>query len=232
MEFKKTIVDGGFILADAALAPEPDWFDPAYWQRQGTGQPLGRGRGVAVSAGAEGQWVLRHYHRGGMPRRLIRDSYLWCGENAARPVRELRVLAALAEAGAPVPNPVAARVVRSGGFYYRGDILVARIRDVQPLADVAATLPEARWVEVAHALRRFHDAGGWHADLNANNILLSSQQIAIIDLDRGLVRCSDARRQRANLRRLHRSLVKLGLLPDAMRGWQALLAAYEAEGQG
>lgn len=219
------VFDGGFILADAALKPSPDWFDPAYWQRKGTGQPLGRGRGVAVSAGAEGQWVLRHYHRGGVPGRLIRDSYIWHGESAARPVRELRVLAELAEAGAPVPDPVAVRVVRSG-LFYRADILVARIRNAWTLADVAMTLPEARWVEVGRAVRRFHAVGGWHADLNANNILVTPDRVVIIDLDCGCSECTNPHKQRANLDRLLRSLHKLNLMPAAENGWRTLLEAY------
>ncbi|MGH8126931.1 MAG: 3-deoxy-D-manno-octulosonic acid kinase [Gammaproteobacteria bacterium] len=226
MEFRKTVVDGGFILADAALEPSPDWFDPAYWKRNGLGQPLGRGRGVAVSAGTDGQWVLRHYHRGGVPGRLIKDSYIWCGESAARPVRELRVLAELAEAGAPVPNPVAVRVVRSG-LCYRGDILVTRIRDARPLAEVAATLPEARWAEVGRAVHRFHAAGGWHADLNARNVLVTPQAVFVIDLDHGRRGCSNADKQRHNLDRLLRSLHKLNLMPAAENGWRALLEAYE-----
>lgn len=227
MELRKTVVDGGFILADATLEPSPDWFAPAYWQRHGTGQPLGRGRGVAVSAGTEGQWVLRHYRRGGVPGRLIRDSYIWHGESAARPVRELHVLAELAEAGAPVPNPVAARVVRSG-LRYRADILVARIRDGRTLADVALTLPEVRWAEVGRAVRRFHAVGGWHADLNANNILVTPDRVVIIDLDRGCFDCTNPRKQHANLDRLLRSLHKLGSMPATEGGWQALLEAYEA----
>ena len=227
MEFRETAVTGGFILADAARSPKPDWFDSAYWKRRGTGEPLGRGRGVAVSAGTEGQWVLRHYHRGGVPGRLVRDSYIWCGKEAARPVRELHVLAALAASGAPVPRPVAVRVLRSGGCY-RGDILTVRIRDAHPLADVAMELPAVRWADVGEAIRRFHAAGGWHADLNANNLLLTAETVAIIDLDRGRCDCTNPNKQHRNLNRLARSLHKLGLMPSAADGWRTLLAAYAA----
>ncbi len=227
MEFRKTAVTGGFILADAVLSPEPDWFDPAYWQRRGSGEPLGKGRGVAVSAGTESQWVLRHYCRGGLPGRLIRDSYVWGGEEASRPVRELRVLAALAAAGAPVPRPVAVRVLRSGGCY-RGDILTVRIRDAHPLANVAMALPAMRWAAVGEAIHRFHVAGGWHADLNANNLLLTVGTVTIIDLDHGRCDCTNPGKQRRNLNRLARSLHKLGLVPAAAEGWRALLAAYAA----
>jgi len=226
MEFRKTPVEGGFILADAALSPEPDWFDPDYWRRAGESAPMGRGRGVSVSAGGEGQWVLRHYHRGGLPARFAGDGYVWCGEDAARPVRELRVLAGLSAAGAPVPRPVAARVLRAGPLY-RGDILVERVTGARPLADAAADLSLARWAEVGGAIRRFHSAGGWHADLNANNILLAPEAVMLIDLDRGRSGCRAPQKQRHNLDRLLRSLHKLGLMPAAGEGWRALLAAYD-----
>lgn len=227
MRFRKTVIPGGFILADESLSPEPGWFEPDFWRAAGEGVPLGRGRGTAFSAGREGQWVLRHFRRGGLPGRLVSDRYAWLGERRTRPVHEFRVLAALRKAGAPVPAPVAARVQRSGATW-RGDILVERIRAARTLADAAPSLPEARWRETGRAIRRFHEAGGWHADLNANNILLAPDGVWIIDLDRGRCACANRRRQRANLTRLHRSLLKLGLLPAAADGWRALITAYEA----
>lgn len=226
MQFRKTTIPGGFILADANLQPEDGWFDARFWRRSGEGESLGRGRGTAFSAGDEGQWVLRHYRRGGWPARLISDRYAWLGVDRTRPVHEFRILAKLADAGAPVPRPVAARVVRRAGLY-RGDILVERVRDAKTLAGAAPSLSAVRWAEVGRAIRRFHDVGGWHADLNAKNILLGPGGVTIIDLDRGRCHCASARRQRANLDRLYRSLVKLGLLPAAQPGWEALLSGYE-----
>lgn len=227
MKFRKSAIDRGFILADAELEPESEWFDPGFWRRNGSGEPLGRGRGVAVSAGDRGQWVLRHYHRGGLPARLVRDCYVWRGERSARPVRELHVLAALKLAGAPVPQPVAARVKRSGPCY-RGDILMMRVRGARSLADAARQMPATRWSEVGRALRRFHSAGGWHADLNARNILITTDNVFVIDLDRGRCDCIDADRQRSNVDRLLRSLLKLDLMPAVEPGWRALMTAYEA----
>lgn len=225
MRFERRPVEGGFILADADLSPEAAWFDPDYWKRQGAGRALGTGRGIAVSAGPDGRWVLRHYRRGGLPGRAVSDSYPWLGERKTRPVRELRLLAELLQRGAPVPRPLAARVDRHGTFY-RGDLITERIADAATLAERAAGLAESGWQNVGRALRRFHDAGGWHADLNARNVLLAPSGVFVIDLDRGRLVEPGSRAQRRNLARLERSLRKLGLMPTLEPGWRAMLAAY------
>ncbi|MGH8225182.1 MAG: 3-deoxy-D-manno-octulosonic acid kinase [Gammaproteobacteria bacterium] len=225
MRLDRTDIPGGFILADARLAPVADWFEADYWKQRGAGEPIGRGRGLAVSAGADEHWVLRHYHRGGLPGRLIADSYLWRGDTVTRPARELRLLAQLAENGASVARPVAARVLRSG-LRYRGDILTERIADARTLGACADALGSEDWARVGAAIRRFHDAGGWHADLNAHNLLLSPAGAFVIDLDRGRIVPPGTACQQRNLDRLERSLAKLGLLPAAANGWRALLSAY------
>ena len=230
MRISTTAIEQGFILADATLSPEPAWFDPAYWQSIGQGKRLGRGRGTAYSAGQDGQWVLRHFHRGGLPGRLVSDRYVWLGKARSRPVHEFEVLAKLFDAGAPVPRPIAAHV-RHSGLFYRGDILVERVEGAVTLAELAPRLDEARWARVGLAIRHFHRAGGWHADLNANNILITPDRVVIIDLDRGRSDCRNPRKQQGNLDRLLRSLHKLGLMPAATKGWRALQAAYESAGR-
>ena len=65
-------------------------------------------------------------------------------------------------------------------------------------------------------LRQMHDAGLYHADLNAKNILLAPDGTAmILDLDRAeLLDRLSLRDRAANLARLYRSLHKLGLAPE------------------
>jgi 3-deoxy-D-manno-octulosonic acid kinase len=221
-------IPGGFILADSTLGARADWFEPDYWRSHGAAEPIGRGRGEAIVAGETGAWVLRHFHRGGLPGRFFNDGYVWLGVERSRPVREMRVLNALIERGAPVAKPVAVRVLRSG-LRYRGDILTERVVAARTLAECALNLDEAGWREVGAAIAAFHAARGWHADLNAHNLLITTKGVFIIDLDRGRLVKPGSTRQRRNLDRLERSLAKLGLLPEAASGWQALLDAYRAE---
>ena len=213
-----------FILYDDALLDHADdtLFAP------GTEAAGAGGRGSAWLAGG-GEWVLRHYRRGGFAARLSADRYLWTGLGRSRPWREWRLLDFLYKAGLPVPQPVAARVLRTG-LGYRGDLLTRRIRDAVSLAErLAGPAPgSVPWRALGACIRRFHDAGVWHADLNAHNLLLDPQdRVYLIDFDRSGRRAPGRGWQLANLARLHRSLAKLGPLVPA-RGWAELMDGYRS----
>ena len=185
----------------------------------------GRGAAWIVPASDGGEWVLRHYRRGGLPAKILADTYLWTGLDNTRPWREWRLLAELHALGLPVPRPVAARVVRSG-IAYRGDLITRRVPAARSLAELlvpaAASIP---WRAVGACIRRFHEAGVWHADLNAHNILVDDTGgVWLIDFDRGERRGGDGAWKQENLVRLSRSLHKLGH-GDA-QGWQALQQGY------
>jgi hypothetical protein len=94
----------------------------------------------------------------------------------------------------------------------------------------ARILPMHLWVAIGRCLRRFHERGVFHADLNARNILIdTSGSVWVIDFDRSEIRtpgwwCD------ANLARLHRSLRKLIVeLPEerfTTADWHCLLDGY------
>ncbi len=194
----------------------------------------GRGRAVAVEIqGHPG--VLRHYRRGGMVERWLGDRYLWAGLERTRAFREWRLLAALFARGLPVPRPLAARVCRDG-LFWRGDLITARIRDARSLAECLRADPAAvDWSAIGRCIRRFHQAGLWHADLNAHNILVDRDgKVWWVDLDRGRVR-APGRWREANLARLARSLRKLAAAsgrPFPASGWRALRRAYDTGAAG
>ena len=119
-------------------------------------------------------WVLRHYRRGGLMRSLSRDRYWWQGEERTRPVR--RMAAHL---------PSAPRRIAGAGAH-RGALSQARLRVSRrhhhraPAGCVVAGPGAGRphpcrcltWIAIGRCLRRFHDLGVCHADLNAHNILI------------------------------------------------------------
>ncbi len=82
------------------------------------------------------------------------------------------------------------------------------------------------------ALRRFHDAGGRHADLHAGNLLLregaAGCEAWLVDLDRARDGAPPGAQGRlAEIMRLYRSLSKRGLLGRlGRRGCAVFLAAY------
>ncbi|MCW4152043.1 3-deoxy-D-manno-octulosonic acid kinase [Halomonas sp. 18H] len=202
-------------LCDADGTPQitPELFDPAHWRQHDRvlGEAPGRGVSLFLKAGNEA-WVLRPYRRGGLVARLSPDRYLWSGAERSRAFREMRLTAQLHEQGLPVPRPVAARVTRHG-LTYEAALITVRLPGARALADCLDEADYALLQRVGRTIRRFHDAGLDHVDLNARNLLVDPEaNIWLIDLDRCRLR-RPGRWQRANLTRLERSLHKQ-LPPD------------------
>lgn len=219
--------------ADVLHHVDDEYFNPLWWKQRDalTGSAMGRGRTVFVRQG-EGEYVLRHYRRGGMIALFSDDRYLWAGLDKSRPWREWHLLARLYGMGLPVPRPVAARLQRRG-LSYSADILMEKI----PAPSLCQRLLEGplepqRWQKIGACIRCFHDAGVYHADMNAHNILLTDGGgVYLIDFDRGELREDpDGAWKQSNLDRLQRSLRKLiNLRLDfhfEEQDWKELLCGY------
>lgn len=233
-EVRRAPTVGGAMLYDASRAGNAsvDLFDPGYWRTRHAASHAraGRGQALYVDDGVR-HWVLRHYLRGGLFAALFGDRYFWNGEARTRPFREWRLLHELRAEGLPVPVPVAARY-RKRGLIYRGDLITERIVAAQALSAWLdhGPVPAQVWRAVGACVRRFHDRGVWHADLNAHNILVDAQgAVSLVDFDRGRRRAPGAWRA-ANLERLRRSLDKIDRgLPRGRFGaseWRLLVEAY------
>lgn len=224
------------LICDPELIAQPDpaMFEPGAAGSAGITDIRQAGRkAVYFRRIGDGEYVLRHYWRGGQAARLSRQSYLWLGRERSRPFREWRLLHALWQQGLPVPRPAAARVVRRGPVYH-GDILVERLPGTHTLAELAAQQALSRqiWARIGHTIRRFHDAGAFHADLNASNIMLDDRgRVFVIDWDRGRLRRPAARWQQANLARLARSLTRFAQRQPSFHwsadDWAALMHGYD-----
>jgi 3-deoxy-D-manno-octulosonic acid kinase len=243
-EVRRKVVAGGAMLYDASRAGNlsTESFDPVLLARGGHIVGEARGRGTAWFLSVQNHaWVLRHYRRGGLISGLSRDRYWWRGEESTRSFAEWQLTYHLHRAGLPVPAPVAARY-RKHGFGYRGDIITERLADVWSLAQAldAAPLSLLTWIAIGRCLRRFHELGVCHADLNAHNILIgqdpsrrsdeSQERVYLIDFDRGTLR-KPGFWQDANLVRLRRSLEKItwGLPAERFTedDWHGLLDGYQ-----
>lgn len=239
-EVRRRVAPDGAILYDASRASSlsTEAFDPAYWRARGQieGEALGRGTAYFLRADAGRHWVLRRYCRGGLAARVSRDRYLWSGESGSRPFAEWQLTYHLHRVGLPVPAPVAARY-RHDGLSYRGEIITERLIDALSLAQClrVGALSLLNWIAIGRCLKRFHDRGVCHADLNAQNVLLGrADEVFLVDFDRGSLRkpglwCD------ANLVRLRRSLEKVTYaLPEdrfSEADWHGLLDGYRESGE-
>ena len=238
-EVEQAAIAGGRMLYDTSRASNfgAEWFEPAFWERRSAieGRARGRGNTLLVRAGTHA-YAVRHYRRGGLIATLSPDRYWWRSEDLTRPFAEWYLLYHLYRAGLPVPAPVAARYVKRGRTY-SGDLITARLENSESLASILAreSLPFSAWIAVGRCIRRFHESGVFHADLNAHNILLVERlSVYLLDFDRGRLRKAGWWRD-ANLVRLRRSLEKvtLALPPDRFTNddWHSLLAGYREPAQ-
>lgn len=187
--------------------------------------------------------VLRSYLRGGLLARFNRQTYIGWSAESSRAYKEWRLLSYLYELGLSVPQPIAASFCRWPlGIVplYRAHILLQRIPNVQTLDCrlAEASVGDAVWKSVGVCIRRFHDQGVYHADLNANNILLDDQKIVyLIDFDKSEIRtekqqegAQNAQWKLDNLQRLKRSLLKQQGLREEYyfteENWDVLMGAY------
>lgn len=204
------------ILYDASVISKPNHylFNPQWLSEHAQLKHIGHGRGEAWFVDYEQQhWVLRRYMRGGLVARFNKSHYFAASINQTRAWKEWQLLVELYESGLPVPRPVAAqvcwRVINIG--FYQAYLLLEKIPGAKTLSECLQqeSLDDSVWNEIGIVIRRFHDQGVYHADLNANNILFDDVgKIYLIDFDRGAIRISGTWKQ-ANVLRLRRSLNKL-----------------------
>ena len=201
----------------------------------------GRGRVHAVPAplaGPEGRahWAVRHYRRGGAMALHMEDRYMRAG--TPRPFREIAAVEASRARGIRTPAPVAGAIYVHG-LSYRCDLVTEVIPDVRTLAALLHEHDGTRsWLRsMARAgdlIRSLAQAGVYHVDLNARNILLSddpSEPAWVVDLDRA--RVLDGPSPRAGERmelRLVRSIVKIGTPTGEHLGARELMTALATRG--
>jgi len=218
-----------------------EMLSPNYWQQNNavTGTAQGRGTTWFVSYNdsdnTQHDWVLRHYYRGGLIGKIIKDSYWFTGIEKTRAACEFSLLQHMQTLELPAPEPVAYRVIRHG-FTYQADLLSTRIQQAQDLVAILSKQPlsESLWSKIGATIKQFHDHNIYHHDLNAHNILINDkEQVFLIDFDRGELRTSnaDSSWKQANMQRLQRSFLKelnkLEQFHFVDDNWLALMSGYQ-----
>lgn len=176
-------------------------------------------KGDAISRGGRGQTllyetdglevVMRHFRRGGLLGRILKDGFFVFEPHAHRAFDEFRLLEEMRSQGLPVPEPLLAREKNIGGMIVQ-DILISRIH-ARDLSFVLRerSLSKTELLRLGSVIKAFFDGGIEHTDLNIRNILLDDEgRFFIIDFDKCFKSHPDAARRRGIVDRLHRSFLK------------------------
>ena len=195
------------------------------------------GRGTAYALRHQGvDLVMRLCRRGGMMRFFSKSTYWYTGLNNTRMWQELKLLEQMRTWHLPVPLPAAAYCKVRCGLWYSGALVTEQIPKAQTLSErlQGGALTAELWGQIGTVIAQFHNRGVLHADLNANNILLTEENLVfLIDFDKSEIQPPKVSWQSANLSRLLRSLHKQQRLNASYHftpaNWQSLLEAYQAQ---
>lgn len=195
----------------------------------------GRTLHPSIPLGDGKRMVFRQYSHGGLLRAITGNLYFF-GE---RSFRELALAEAIRSCGIPTIPTIGAVHHRVFFPFYQAYFLsleVPRAMDlIQYFQEIGANpsrenLSSKRKTirSVGHLIRQFHEAGFFHGDLQLKNILVSADQLLLIDFDRSYRKSALSTRERMkNLLRLNRSTEKwrcLGLAVTRTDRWRFFLA--------
>ena len=217
--------------------PSQAIFDAEYWQsvNKVVGSATGRGTTWFVQLDTIPA-ALRHYRRGGLFGKLVKDQYWFSGWDKTRSAEEFQLLLTLIKAGVNVPRPIAARAVKVGRTY-RADLLSERIPNARDLVSILQerTLSKEMYKKIGHEIAKMHNAGVNHTDLNIHNILLDDKdKVWIIDFDKCRL-ASEGQWKERNVERLKRSFHKeyrtRNILWDE-NSFRSLIIGYHQKNKG
>lgn len=203
-------------------------FNPEFWQQNDKVIGSAQGRGITWFVQTDTiEAALRHYRRGGLFGKLVKDSYKFSKWENTRSYQEFQLLNTLIDAGVNVPRPIAARAVKNG-LTYKADLLSEKIPNAR---DLVSILVEKRlsadiYKKIGQEIKKMHDAQINHTDLNIHNILIDDQdKVWVIDFDKCFQQSGHDWKQ-SNLDRLKRSFEKEVFKRDIKWGkeqWEQLL---------
>jgi tRNA A-37 threonylcarbamoyl transferase component Bud32 len=181
-----------------------------YASNHAASRPL-KGRGTAYAVPLPQttvRVVVRHNRHGGLLASLTGDRFF----SPTRAPYELETSLQLQRLGVPTPDIVAYALYPPGGVLQRSDVCTREIPGSRDLADIlrhddgaARTNALAATARLVGALAR---AGARHHDLNAKNVLLTADNVYVLDVDRVTLGGQLSQVLDGNLARLARSLKK------------------------
>ncbi|MDO5666361.1 MAG: 3-deoxy-D-manno-octulosonic acid kinase [Alcaligenaceae bacterium] len=197
----------------------PDLFHAEHYQSEALRVSAGGRNAAWFIPTSVGPAVLRQYRRGGLIAKFIKTKYLFSSPDKTRAFQEFNIINNLHRAGLTVPKALGAFYQQKGRFCEMA-LITSLIADAQPLVTICQQFLDNKLSDqqakaytqvIASRIHQMHDLGVWHADLNAYNILCTSEPIEayLIDFDKAQNTTVDERLRQQNLERLKRSLEKL-----------------------
>ena len=204
------------------------------------------GRRPLLELATKGETLLvRRFTHGGLLRWLTGRRFL----DPARPFRELRLSEDLRRRGIRTPQIVAARARPASVAGWTLELVSRRVESVVDLAQVLERLRKRELVrrrvapllvELGRFLRRLHDEGLYHADLQPANLLVNRAalegediELWVLDLDRSRLGPPLAISERCtNLARLLRHVLRRSEEQGpslARTDWVRVLRGYEPQ---
>ena len=174
---------------------------------------------------------LKRLRRGGLAGPIWRDRFL----GRSRILSNLTGPLEARRRGIPTPEPLLLLAIPGPPGLWRGWLATEDLPDAVPLERWLGTPEEPAIVrEAMRIVRRMHDAGIEHRDLNLGNLLVrpssGGHDVVVLDLDDARIHAGAlgfAARRRA-LRRLERSTAKRTGRPS-FDGWYVAYAADDLE---
>jgi 3-deoxy-D-manno-octulosonic acid kinase len=146
--------------------------------------------------------IFRHYSHGGLLRFITRDLYLF----GSRSFQELALTEEIRSSGIGTVQPVGAIHRCFLTPFYRAYLLsleipgakdmVHYLQDIGPQPAGETLMAKRKIIRSAGLLlRKFHQAGFFHADLQLKNLLVTDGKVLLIDLDRSYRKPSLSRKK-------------------------------------
>jgi len=155
--------------------------------------------------------IAKQYRRGGLVRHFIKEYYFRIGKSRCE--IECQMLEAARKYGVSVPEPLA--WVTVGALYYKGWLVTKEIQNSISLVDYRAENPDSHdqiLGETIRQIRMLIEHRILHVDLHPGNVLVSNNQVYIIDFDKAAFKDWDAERLRTfYLQRWQRAVTRHGL---------------------
>lgn len=209
MPFQEEILH---LSTQANLELKKQDFDFKVWLKRPGVSELRGGRGGTLKVTIQNQvLVLHRYLRGGLIAKFLNDRYFWTGMAGSRPYQEMKVVDHAQQYQLPVAEMLGFYIKRQG-LFYRAANINRFIENQGSVADYISVKPldSESWKLLGQLIRRMHQAGINHADLNANNILVDqSGHFHFIDFDKARIETEGGEWCEKNLQRLLRSLNKI-----------------------